>query len=104
MHLSQRAGCVRPLLFYGTRVGFGRLNGTPGIQYGCGFDPSGGPPGGRKRELSMNRFVKALLCAAASCCALLAQAPPSSSPAPTAQAAPGDKAAIYYNFAMGRLY
>jgi tetratricopeptide (TPR) repeat protein len=52
----------------------------------------------------MNRFVKALLCAATSGCALFAQAPQSSQPAPIAQAAAGDKSAIYYNFAMGRLY
>lgn len=52
----------------------------------------------------MNRFVKALLCAAASGSALLAQAPQSSPAAPSAQAAPGDNSAIYYNFAMGRLY
>jgi len=52
----------------------------------------------------MNRFVKALLCAAASGSALLAQAPQSSPSAASAQAAPGDKSAIYYNFAMGRLY
>jgi tetratricopeptide (TPR) repeat protein len=52
----------------------------------------------------MNRFVKALLCAATFGCALFAQAPQNSQPAPTAQAAAGDKSAIYYNFAMGRLY
>jgi tetratricopeptide (TPR) repeat protein len=52
----------------------------------------------------MNRFVKALLCAATFGCALFAQAPQSSQPAPSAQAAAADKSAIYYNFAMGRLY
>jgi tetratricopeptide (TPR) repeat protein len=52
----------------------------------------------------MNRFVKALLCAATFGCALFAQAPQGSPSAPAAPAAAGDKSAIYYNFAMGRLY
>jgi tetratricopeptide (TPR) repeat protein len=52
----------------------------------------------------MNRFVKALLCAAASGCALLAQAPQSSPSTPAPPSAADDKSAIYYNFAMGRLY
>ena len=52
----------------------------------------------------MNRFFKALLCAAFSGCALLAQAPQNSPSAPAARPAAGDKSAIYYNFAMGRLY
>jgi tetratricopeptide (TPR) repeat protein len=52
----------------------------------------------------MNRFVQALLCAAVSGCALFAQAPQSSPSAAAAQPSAADKSAIYYNFAMGRLY
>lgn len=52
----------------------------------------------------MNRFVKALLCAAPLGCAAFAQTPQTSAPAATAQTEAADKSAVYYNFAMGRLY
>src|SRR4051812_17087606 len=67
------------------------------------FDPSRALSGGRKKENSMLRFAKALLCVVPLGSLLFAQTP--QTPIPVQPAGKeSDKAGAYYNFAMGRLY
>src|SRR5215472_4240434 len=78
---------------------------TPVYNNKVTFDPSGGLPGGRKKEHSMIRSAKALLYVVPMGCLMYAQTPqarPTETPAPAA--ADQNKAGAYYNFAMGRLY